>query len=133
MNKEAKVPGFFRRRDLLDSEQPAERKLVVVQGSFSQTKVQTKEQTFFIRAGDEKGMRRVLAESRSLGDSFTFDAALRVLGKTASRSEWKEVGEKAFEAGRLWFSYRAFEKADYQEGLEKVRAAMGEQGVSLPS
>lgn len=133
MNKEAKVPGFFRRRDLLDSEQPAERKLVDQGEEFAEQGLLDEALTFFIRAGDEKGMRRVLAESRSLGDSFTFDAALRVLGKTASRSEWKEVGEKAFEAGRLWFSYRAFEKADYQEGLEKVRAAMGEQGVSLPS
>lgn len=133
MNKEAKVPGFFRRRDLLDSEQPAERKLVDQGEEFAEQGLLDEALTFFIRAGDDKGMRRVLAESRSLGDSFTFDAALRVLGKTASRSEWKEVGEKAFEAGRLWFSYRAFEKADYQEGLEKVRAAMGEQGVSLPS
>jgi hypothetical protein len=133
MSEEAKVPGFFRRRDLLDSEQTPEGKLVQQGEEFAEQGLLDEALTFFIRAGDEKGMKMVLAESRRLGDSFTFDASLRVLGKTASRDEWKEVGEKAFEAGRLWFSYRAFEKADYQEGLEKVRAAMGEQGVSLPS
>ena len=133
MSEEAKVPGFFRRREMIDNEQTAERKLVEQGGEFAKQGLLDEALTFFIRAGDEKGMKEVLAESRRLGDSFTFDAALRVLGKTASREEWKEVGEKAFEAGRLWFAYRAFEKADNQEGLEKVRTAMGEQGVSLPS
>ena len=133
MNEEAKVPGFFQRRELLDSEQPPERKLVDQGGEFVEQGLFDEALTFYIRAGDEKGMKTVLAESRRLGDTFTFDAALRSLGKTATQSDWKEVGENAFEAGRLWFSYRAFEKADFQEGLEKVRAAMNEQGVSLPS
>jgi len=30
----------------------------------------------------------------------------------------------------LWFAYRAFEKADHQDGLERTRAAMHAAGIS---
>jgi hypothetical protein len=44
--------------------------------------------------------------------------------------EWVAVAETALAAGMLSFAYRAFEKADHQEGLERARRAMFEAGIS---
>jgi hypothetical protein len=40
------------------------------------------------------------------------------------------MGETALKAGMLWFAYRAFEKADNQDGLERARTAMHAAGIS---
>jgi hypothetical protein len=45
-------------------------------------------------------------------------------------AEWVGVGETALTAGLLWFAYRAFEKADHQDGLERTRAAMRAAGIA---
>ena len=79
-------------------------------------------------------MATVLEESRRRGDAFTFEAALRALGRTASRKEWAEVGEQAAAAGQFRFAWRAFEKAGDKAGLEKVRLALAaEENPPVPS
>lgn len=130
--KEVPGPGFFRRRELLDSEGSSREALASQGGDFYAKGMLDEALTFFAAAGDREGMEKVLEESRSQGDAFTFEAALRALGKSASRSDWKDVGEKALAAGQLWFSYRAFEKADHQPGLEEVRRVMAEQEIPHP-
>ena len=133
MTEEAKVPGFFRRRELLDSDRTSEGNLSSQAEAFEEEGLLDEALSFHLRAGNEKGIERILEKSRKTGDFFTFDAALKALGRTSSREEWKKVGEVALASGRLWFAYRSFEKADDQEGLEKVREEMERQGVSLPS
>ena len=78
-------------------------------------------------------MESVLEESRRSGDSFSFEAALRALSLEATREEWGALGRQALEDGKLWFAYRAFEKADDQGGLEKVRTAMSEKDITIPA
>jgi len=130
--KEASVPGFIRRRELLDGEGSSREALASQGGDFYSLGLLDEALTFFAEAGDREGMEKVLEKSRSQGDAFTFEAALRALGKSASRSDWKDVGEKALAAGQLWFSYRAFEKADHQTGLEEVRRIMAEKEIPPP-
>lgn len=88
---------------------------------------------FFLKAGDEEGIRAVADEGRREGDFFSFEAALRGLGSQAGAEDWNTLAENALGRGRLWFAYRAFEKADDQPGLERVRRAMAEQGILPPS
>jgi hypothetical protein len=88
---------------------------------------------YFVKAGDREGMESVLEESRRVGDTFSFEASLRALGREASKEEWGALGKQALDNGRLWFAYRAFEKADDQPGLEKVRASMSDHDIVPPS
>ena len=75
-------------------------------------------------------MESLLEECRQRGDTFTFEAVLRALGRPATREEWGAVGAQALAAGQLWFAYRAFEKAGDQSTLDKVRQTMSEEGFA---
>lgn len=130
--EKSSVPGFIRRRDLLDGKGSSTEALAAQGRDFLDRGLLDEALTFFARAGDREGMERVLEESRGQGDAFTFEAALRALGTQASHSDWKDLGEKALAAGYLWFSYRAFEKADHQPGLEEVRRLMVEREIPPP-
>jgi hypothetical protein len=128
MTGEVSVPGFFRKREMLDGNRASkedlggEGKRLVAEGFLDEALL------FFAKAEDGEGMASVLEESRRRGDAFTFEAALRATGRTASREEWAEVGERAAAAGQYRFAWRAFEKAGDQEGLKKVRLALAADG-----
>lgn len=121
--------GFFKKRGLLYSEQVQPEALkehgldLLGQGLLDDSL------EFFIKAQDREGMEKVLEESRRVGDYFSFEAALKALGRVATREEWENLGETALKSGQLWFAYRAFEKADDQTGLKKVREQMAALGI----
>jgi hypothetical protein len=133
MEKESTIPGFFRRRELLEEKQPSKDTLRTLGSELAAQGLLDESLAFFVKAEDREGIERVLKESRQQGDTFTFEAALKALGETASQGDWREVGEGALKTGRLWFAYRAFEKADHQPGLEKVREIMKEKDITPPS
>jgi hypothetical protein len=83
----------------------------------------------FVVAGDTAGIVQVEEAARRAGDTFSLLAAHRALGKTATAAEWVAMGETALQAGMLWFSYRAFEKADNQDGLS-APTAMHAAGIT---
>lgn len=133
MTDNTPYPGFFRRREMLDAEGTPEKTLSAQGAELAAHGLLDEALTFFARAGDRKGMESVLEESRRSGDSFSFEAALRALSLEATREEWGALGRQALEDGKLWFAYRAFEKADDQGGLEKVRTAMSEKDITIPA
>jgi hypothetical protein len=132
MTENTPYPGFFRRREMLNAGTTPAETLSDKGAELAAQGLLDEALAFFLRAGNRDGIEGVLEESRRTGDTFTFEAALRALGREASKEEWGGVGRKALEEGRLWFAYRAFEKADDQGGLEKVRAAMETLGVPRP-
>jgi hypothetical protein len=119
--------SFIKKRELLFSAQtpPAALKMrgreLLEQGLFDDAL------EFFIKAQDHEGMEKILEECRRTGDAFTFEATLRALGRAAAREEWERMAQTALDSGQLWFAYRAFEKADNQAGLQKVREQMAGQ------
>ena len=133
MTDNAAYPGFFRRREMLDAEGTPEKTLSAQGEELAAHGLLDEALTFFARAGNRQGMERVLEESRRSGDFFSFEAALRALNLEATREEWGALGRQALEDGKLWFAYRAFEKADDQEGLGKVRASMSEKDITIPT
>jgi hypothetical protein len=133
MTEKTSYPGFFRRREMLDGDGTAGGTLSQFGSELAEQGLLDEALGYFVKAGDREGMERVLEESRRVGDTFSFEASLRALGREASKEEWGALGKQALENGRLWFAYRAFEKADDQSGLEKVRASMNDHGITSPS
>jgi len=133
MTEETSYPGFFRRREMLDAQGTPGGTLSTQAAKLAAQGLLDEALTFFAKAGDREGMEGVLEESRRTGDTFSFEAALRALGREATKEEWGALGRQAMEDGRLWFAYRAFEKADDQAGLVKVRTTMVELGITLPT
>jgi hypothetical protein len=133
MTGEVSVPGFFRKREMLEGDRSSKEILRREGSSLAAEGFLDEALLFFAKAEDEEGVAGILEESRRRGDAFTFEAALRFLGRTASRKEWAEVGERAAAAGLFRFAWRAFEKAGDKEGLEKVRLALAaEEDPSAP-
>jgi len=124
MSGEVSVSGFFRKRELLQGDRASKGDLIGVGRGLAAEGLLDEALLFFAKAEDGEGMANILEESRRRGDAFTFEAALRALGRTASPKEWSEVGEQAAAAGQFRFAWRAFEKAGDKEGLEKVRLAL---------
>ena len=124
------LPGFFEKRELIYAAQPAAAALRaqakrLLEGGILEGALES-----FARAGDAAGPAEVAEAARAAGDAFAYEAALKALGKVSTPAEWVAVGETALAAGMLWFAYRAFEKADHQDGLERARRAMFEAGIS---
>jgi len=123
-------PGFFERRELLFAPQPNQAALSAQGRLCLEAGLLEGALEFFAKAGDTGGLAQVEEAARRSGDAFSLEAALKALGRTASPAEWAAVGETALGAGLLWFAYRAFEKADNQDGLERTRREMHAAGIS---
>jgi hypothetical protein len=124
------MPGFFEKRELLYAGQINAAALGVQGRRFLEAGLLDSALESFLKAGDTAGLAQVDAAARAAGDSFSLEAALKALGKTAAPAEWIAVGETALAAGLLWFAYRAFEKADDQDRLERTRREMSAAGIS---
>jgi hypothetical protein len=124
------IPGFYERRDLLFATKSDAAALSAQGRTFLEAGLLDSALESFAMAGDSAGLAQVEAAARRAGDSFSLVAVLRSLGKTATPVEWIAIGETALAAGMLWFAYRAYEKADNQDGLERARAAMHAAGIT---
>jgi tetratricopeptide (TPR) repeat protein len=120
---------FFGRRELLYAEQADAAALRAEGDGCLADGLLDTALALFQKAGEAGGIERVLEAAREAGDAFSFEAALRALGRTAKPEEWVRLGETALAGGRLSFAYRAFEKADNQSGLERVRREMSAAGI----
>lgn len=130
MGAETALPGFFKKRKLLFAE-PADKASLGAEGRAGlDAGLLDSSLEFFVRAGDREGLERVAEAARAAGDTFSFEAAHKALGKPAATADWVAIGETALAAGRLWFAYRAFEKADNQDGLERTRRDMHAAGIT---
>ena len=130
MGAQGTLPGFYERRDLLFATKSDAAALSAHGRGFLASGLLDSALESFAMAGDSAGLAQVDEAARRAGDTFSLVAVLKALGKTATPAEWVGVGETALQAGMLWFAYRAFEKADNQDGLERTRAAMHAAGIS---
>ncbi len=130
MGTQGSTPGFFDRRALLFAQQSNPAALSAQGRVFLEAGLLESALESFAMAGDTVGLAQVDEAARRAGDAFNVVAALKALGKTATPAEWVAVGETALGAGLLWFAYRAFEKADNQDGLERTRKEMHSAGIS---
>jgi hypothetical protein len=124
------ITGFFERRDLLFAAKPDPAGMSAHGRGFLAAGLLDSALESFVAAGDAAGIAQVEEAARRAGDTFSLVAAHRALGKTATPGEWVAIAETALQAGMLWFAYRAFEKADNQDGLERTRSAMHAAGIS---
>ena len=130
MGAEGSIPGFFERRELLFAPKPNPAALSAQGRGFLQAGLLDSALESFAMAGDTAGLAAVEEAARRAGDTFSLLAAHKSLGKTMTGADWNAVGETALTAGMLWFAYRAFEKADNQDGLGRARAAMHAAGIN---
>lgn len=130
MGTKGSIPGFYERRELLFAPKPDAAALSAQGRGFLEAGLLDSALESFAMAGDSAGLAQVEEAARRAGDTFSLVAVLKSLGKNATPVEWVAIGETALKAGNLWFAYRAFEKADSQEGLERTRAAMYAAGIS---
>lgn len=130
MGTQGTIPGFYERRELLFATKPDPSALSAHGRAFLEDGLLDSALESFAMAGDTAGLARVEEAARRTGDSFTLVAVLKALGKSPTPVEWVAIAETALQAGLLWFAYRAFEKADNQEGLERTRTAMHTAGIS---
>jgi len=130
VDTQGSIPGFFERRELLFAAKPNPATLSAQGRIFLEAGLLDSALESFAMAGDSAGLALVEEAARRAGDTFSLVPALKALGKTATPAEWIAIGETALTAGMLWFAYRAFEKADNQDGLERTRAAMHAAGIS---
>jgi len=124
------LPGFYERRNLLFAAKSDAAALSAHGRGFLEAGLLDSALESFAMAGDSAGLAQVEEAARRTGDTFSLVAVFKSLGKTATPAEWVAIGETALTAGMLWFAYRAFEKADNQDGLERTRTAMHAAGIS---
>lgn len=124
------IPGFYERRELLFAVKQNPAALSAQGRGFLEAGLLDSALESFAMAGDSAGLAQVEEAARRVGDTFSLVPAIKALGKTMTPAEWIVVGETALEAGMLWFAYRAFEKADNQDGLERARTAMHAAGIT---
>jgi len=124
------IPGFYERRGLLFAPKPDPVALSAHGRGFLEAGLLDSALESFAMAGDTAGLAQVDEAARRAGDSFSLLAVLKSLGKAATPAEWIAIGETALKAGMLWFAYRAFEKADNQDGLERTRKEMHAAGIN---
>jgi tetratricopeptide (TPR) repeat protein len=129
MSKQAAIPGFFEKREMMYAEKPDQAGMKARGEALLAEGLLDGALELFQRAGHAAGLEKVLEAARREGDAFTFDAALRALGRPAAAEEWVRLAETAFAEGRLSFAYQAFERADHQAGLEKTRHEMAAAGI----
>ncbi len=132
MATQQEMPGFFQKRELIYAAQPNAAALRAQGQRLLEAGVLDGALESFAKAGDSAGIGQVAAAAVAGGDAFSYEAALKALGKAATAAEWVALGETALASGRLWFAYRAFEKADNQEGLERARKEMFAAGLTPP-
>ena len=130
MAAEGGLPGFFEKRGLVYADQPNAGGLRAQGQRLLDAGVLEGALESFANAGDAEGIGRVAAAAATAGDAFAYEAAVKALGKAPTPAEWVAVGETALAAGMLGFAYRAFEKADHQDGLERARQAMLAAGLA---
>ena len=130
MGTQGSLPGFYERRGLLFAAMPDPAALSAQGRGFLEAGLLDSALESFAMAGDTAGLAHVEEAARRTGDSFSLVAVLKAIGKTATPAEWIVIGETALKAGLLWFAYRAFEKADNQDALERTRSAMHAAGIS---
>ena len=132
MAEDAVVTGFFKRQQLLDGEGVSHEQLSREAERLAGEGLTDEAVTFYARAENEGGLKEMAHRCRKDGDAFGFAAASHALGTRPDTGDWKELGGTALALGKLWFAYRAFAKAEDQEGLEKVRQRMAEANVQVP-
>lgn len=130
MAAQGAIPGFFEKRALIYAPQPDAAALRAQGQRLLEAGVLEGALESFVRANDAEGIGRIAAAAGGAGDAFAYEAAHKALGRAPSQAEWVGLGEKALAAGMLWFAYRAFEKADHQEGLERSRREMFNAGIA---
>ena len=128
------LPGFFEKRELLYAEQPNAAALRRAGARRAGGRA----------AGARAGVLRQGRRHRGAGAGgrgrarrgrrLRFEAALKALGQDGGggRSGSRSARRRS-RPGLLWFAYRAFEKADHQDGLERTRRAMFEAGIAPAS
>jgi hypothetical protein len=130
MATQGTIPGFFERRELLFAAKASPAALSAHGKGFLEAGLFDSALESFAMAGDSAGLAQVEEAARRAGDVFSLIAAQKALGKSVTPAEWVTIGETALQGGLLWFAYRAFEKADNQDGLERTRSAMHAAGIS---
>ena len=130
MGTQGSIPGFYERRALLFAAKPDPAALIAQGRGFLEAGLLDSALESFAMAGDSAGLAQVEEAARRTGDTFSLVPALKALGKTVTPPEWVAIGETALKAGLLWFAYRAFEKADDQDRLERTRREMSAAGIS---
>jgi tetratricopeptide (TPR) repeat protein len=128
----AEIPGFFQKRDVLYAGEPDAAALRRQAEACLAAGLLDTALEYYLKVGDTAGLERVAAEARKAGDVFSFGAAMRALERAVPAADWVEIGERALREGKLSFAYRAFEKADHQDGLERVRREMAAAGIQPP-
>jgi hypothetical protein len=81
---------------------------------------------FFGRARHTEGLRRIRRMAMDEGDLFLFSRAEEFLQEEVSPEEWRNLGNKALEKGKLHFALKSFEKIGDRAGIDEARARLSE-------
>lgn len=90
---------------------------------------------FFARAGDQEGLQGVRQLAREQGDIFLLRRCLNELHLVPEEAEFKELGERAFELGKLQFAREAFRIAGDRKAMDRVHALISplpDQNLTAP-
>ncbi len=75
---------------------------------------------FFKKAEDSQGLAAIREISIEEGDIFLLRQAIKAGGEAAGEDEWKQIGERALELGKLQFAREAFRMFGDRKAMEKV-------------
>ena len=81
---------------------------------------------FFGRAHHAEGLRSIRRMAMDEADLFLFSRAMEFLQEEISPDEWRNLGNKALEKGKLHFALKSFEKIGDREGIDLARARLSE-------
>jgi len=123
----SKLVSCLRKRDLLNDPNGDENRLIREGERFLEEGFLMDALNCFSRARHTEGLEAVWSAAVESGDTFVCIAAGQILGRTAPEV-WRHVGEKALEAGKLFFARSAFEKAGDLRQVEEMTKRIQEGG-----
>ncbi|HUU00960.1 MAG TPA: hypothetical protein VM425_05930 [Myxococcota bacterium] len=75
---------------------------------------------FFKKAEDSQGLATIREISIEEGDIFVLRQVIKAGGEAAGEDEWKQIGERALELGKLQFAREAFRIVGDRKAMEKI-------------
>jgi hypothetical protein len=120
MNKSADLPHYKLKQSLLHANESKPGELSRLGRRFLEEGWLCDAIDFFKKAEDLEGLATIRKISIEEGDVFLLRQSVKASGEAAGEDEWKQIGDRALELGKLQFAREAFRMVGDRRAMEKI-------------
>jgi len=123
-----KLPTPLERRDILYGRETPAQRLEEYGHAYLEEGLINDAVEFFGVAKSREGLELVRRFAVEEGDFFLLSRVVEFWPDAVSPEVWRELGERAYQKGKLQFALKAFEKSGDGERSAEVRRVIGHNG-----